>query len=127
MKNVQEKLMSNKKCASNVLPISNENCASNVQPISNEKCASKVQPISNVNEENRGTYIWRGVEENAKEYIRMLKQHVLPMNPCVRISLSSKQSSGAQHSYLPCPISVRVGATSDSKHLRKRASVYFLP
>ncbi len=39
----------------------------------------------NMEEKNRGTHIWRGVEENAKQCIQMRKQHMLPMNPCVKI------------------------------------------
>ncbi len=42
-------------------------------------------------ENDRGTHIWRGVKENAKQCIRMRKQHVLPMNPCVGIIFKSKQ------------------------------------
>ncbi len=42
-------------------------------------------------ENDWGTHIWRGVEENAKQCSWMRKQHVLPMNPCVRIIFKSKQ------------------------------------
>jgi hypothetical protein len=49
------------------------------------KSEQKNQVPHIMKEKNQGTHIWKCIEENAKQYIRMRKQHVLPMNPCVRI------------------------------------------
>jgi hypothetical protein len=48
-------------------------------------------------EKNRGTHIWRGVEENAKQFIRMRKQHVLPMNPSLSMRQNHLQIKAAHH------------------------------
>ncbi len=57
----------------------------------NKKQKQKNRVPQNMEEKNRDTHIWRSVEENGKQCIRMRKQHVLPMNLCVRIIFKSKQ------------------------------------
>jgi hypothetical protein len=57
----------------------------------NKKQKQKNRVTQNMEERYWSTHIWRGVEENEKQFVRMWKKHVLPMNPCVRIICKSKQ------------------------------------
>ncbi len=104
-------------------------CSSKEKQQKIKKQKQKNRVPQNMEENYRGTHIWRGVEENAKQFIRMRKQHVLPMNHASESSSNqssswSEQSSGAHHSYLPC--SVGVGALPCPSHCLQVFNIFFV-